>query len=717
MFTVFSMRIVLTLIKLRTSNPDTAPNLLLRNLNGKNLMEMAFVAIAYVAGAQVGFYLAFLHSQVSPVWPPEGISLALVLLRGFRIAPGVLLGAFSANYLNNPHLPTASLIACGNTASVLLAAYFIQKFNGTATPFNRVSRVLMFLTIGTMPGAAISAFVGVTSLLVFGFVSTTAYWQVVLTWWTGEMQGLIIVAPFIYTWAKLPQIRWTYDRSIEAPVLLTSLVALSYIVFRAGFDLTYLPIPFIIWAIFRFKMHGAVTAIIILSFTSTFYTIRQQGPFAIMRGDQLSINDSLLLLELYIGVFTIMTMVLSATIQEREEYLIAEQQLAATKAKGEFLATLSHEIRTPLNGVIGSTELLQGTKLSDDQSRYVETLSGTAKTLTGLVNSILDYSKLEAGKLRLEHIAFDLKAALDEIAHMFQPTVKKKDIQFTVQADNLPRAVIGDPLRLTQVLINLCGNAVKFTEKGGVTLSVEYANGACKFSVRDTGIGMSQGDLERLFQPFQQTRGETARKYGGTGLGLTISAQLTRLMGADIKVESEEGNGSVFSFELTLPAAATVETPGVQDDPKDGAFAQMYPAKILIVDDTEMNRMLLAAMLKNLGYGIVKEGEDGFAALHAIKHEPFDLVLLDVQMPGMDGFDVATQLRQETGQIPYLVAVTGNVDQESQDQYRQVMDDFLPKPFTIAMLCSVIKRAHQKKFHAANGMRQDADTEGGIHSA
>ena len=143
----------------------------------------------------------------------------------------------------------------------------------------------------------------------------------------------------------------------------------------------------------------------------------------------------------------------------------------------------------------------------------------------------------------------------------------------------------------------------------------------------------------------------------------------------------------------------------------------MYPAKILIVDDTEMNRMLLAAMLKNLGYGIVKEGEDGFAALHAIKHEPFDLVLLDVQMPGMDGFDVATQLRQETGQIPYLVAVTGNVDQESQDQYRQVMDDFLPKPFTIAMLCSVIKRAHQKKFHAANGMRQDADTEGGIHSA
>ncbi|AFM10760.1 putative integral membrane sensor protein [Turneriella parva DSM 21527] len=167
--------------------------------NAFYVLEILLVATAYIAGAQLGFFLAFLHSQVSPVWPPEGISLALVLLRGYRIAPGVLAGAFLANYLHNPHLPTAALIAAGNTSSVLLAAYFIQKYSGRANPFTRVRSVLIFLTVGTMPGAAVSAFTGVTSLRAFGFVPPETYWRVMLTWWTGEMQGLIIVAPFVYT--------------------------------------------------------------------------------------------------------------------------------------------------------------------------------------------------------------------------------------------------------------------------------------------------------------------------------------------------------------------------------------------------------------------------------------------------------------------------------------------------------------------------------------
>ncbi len=151
-------------------------------------IEIGLVAAAYIAGAQLGFFLAFLHSQVSPVWPPEGISLALVLLRGYRLAPGVLLGAFLANYLNNPHLPTATLIAVGNTASVMLAAYFIKKYTGSVNPFTRVRSVLIFLTIGTMPGAAVSAFTGVTSLRAFGFVPVETYWHVMLTWWTAKIE-------------------------------------------------------------------------------------------------------------------------------------------------------------------------------------------------------------------------------------------------------------------------------------------------------------------------------------------------------------------------------------------------------------------------------------------------------------------------------------------------------------------------------------------------
>lgn len=615
-----------------------------------------------------------------------------MLIGGYRMAPGVLIGAFLANYFNNPHIPTAGLIACGNTASVLLAAYFIRKFNPAGNPFTRVRSVLIFLTIGTMPGAAVSAFTGVTSLLLFGFVPVEAYWRVLLTWWTGEMQGLIIVAPFVFTWAKLPAIRWSIDRGIEVPLLIASLVSLSYIVFRAGFDLTYLPIPFIIWAIFRFKMHGAVTAISILSFASIYYTIRQQGPFAVMRGDQLSINDSLLLLELYIGVFTIMTMVLAATIQEREEYLISEEVKRANAAKGEFLATLSHEIRTPLNGVIGSTELLKTTQLDAEQQKYVGTLSGTAKTLAGLVNNILDYSKLEVGRLQLESIAFDPNRMLAEIKGMFANAVAQKGIAFIVESHSLPAAVIGDPLRVTQILVNLCGNAIKFTEKGSVTLTASYSNGTMRFSVRDTGIGMRSEDMAKLFTPFQQARTETARKFGGTGLGLRISSQLARLMGSFIHVESKEGDGSLFYFNIPMAEAdpQTLRSETAAGD--DAHFAKKHPLRILVVDDSDVNRLLVSAMLAKLGYSSVAESEDGFGAVEAVLTGSFDLVLLDVQMPGMDGTEVAKVLREKVARPPRLVAVTGNTEEKDREAYLRVMDDYIAKPISFAMLKSTLLR-------------------------
>lgn len=696
------------------------------------LIEITLVAAAYVAGAQIGFFLAFLHSQVSPVWPPEGISLALVLLRGNRVAPGVLIGAFCANFLNNPHAPTAILIACGNTTSVLLAAYFVRKFTQGSNPFTRVRNVIFFLTIGTMPGAAVSAALGVTSLYAFGFVPADAYWRVLLTWWTGEMQGLVIVAPFVFTWAKLPVIRWSVNRDVEALLLVASLVSFAYIVFQAGFDLTYLPIPIIIWAIFRFKMHGAVTAIIMISFTSIYFTIRQQGPFAVMKGNQLSINDSLLLLELYISVFTVMTMILAAVVQERENFLITQQSYAAEKeaadrrlleaqegalqsiqranntledrvqertlelkqavaAKGEFLAMMSHEIRTPLNGVIGATQLLRTTELDSEQDKYVVTLSDTAKTLAGLVNGILDYSKLEAGRLELEQTPFSLEDILAELKALFAHTAVAKKIDFIIEADNLPPAVVGDPLRLKQVLINLCGNAIKFTARGAVTLRAVYKEGACEFSVRDTGIGMSKDEQERLFSPFQQGRAETARRFGGTGLGLNISARLAVLMGTEITVDSEEGAGSVFRMRVPLPVTEPEKLKTEKPQEFNDGFAARHPLRLLLVDDAEVNRIVTASMLEKLGYS-PDIAEDGFQALQAIAAKTYDLVLLDVQMPGMDGTEVARELREKMPNRPRLVALTANALPGDQEIYLKIMDDFLAKPISFATLTAVLER-------------------------
>ncbi|MBX7056768.1 MAG: MASE1 domain-containing protein [Leptospirales bacterium] len=296
------------------------------------ILEWLLIAAAYIGGAQIGFRLAFLNSQVSPVWPPEGIALAIVLLRGPRALVGVALGAILANYLNNPHLPTALLIGAGNTGSVALAALMVRRLLGTKNPFRRRRHVIGFITIGTMPGAALSALVGVGSLYLFGFVDAQKFWGVALTWWTGEMQGLVIVAPFLYAFSRRPELapnlRGRLAQAVEALVLLAALLALSIFVFVDRYQLSYLPIPLILWATFRFRLHGATAATILLSGVAAFYTVNGYGPFVRIDGETLSLNTSLLLLELYLSSLTVMTLLVSATVNERAESLDRQRHLA-----------------------------------------------------------------------------------------------------------------------------------------------------------------------------------------------------------------------------------------------------------------------------------------------------------------------------------------------------------------------------------------------------
>lgn len=354
--------------------------------------EIAFVALAYVAGAQIGFFLAFLHSQVSPVWPPEGISLALVLLRGYRVLPGVLLGAFLANFLHNPHLPTALLIGAGNTTSVLFAAYFSRRWNPGGNPFSRVRSVLNFLTIGSMPGAAISAVLGVSSLFLFGFVAPESYWSVLLTWWTGEMQGLIIVAPFIYIWSKLPDLKADPWRLMEGLLLIGLLIGVSIFVFQTRFHLTYVPIPLIVWAIFRFRLHGAVTAISIVSFTSIYYTINHRGPFAIMDGVKISLNSSLLLLELYIGALTVMTMLLAAAISEREEFLAKQQKYASELSRERNM--FKRFVPTQFLEILGKKSALE-IDLGDSILKRMTVLFSDMRSFTRIAELLTPHQNIE----------------------------------------------------------------------------------------------------------------------------------------------------------------------------------------------------------------------------------------------------------------------------------------------------------------------------------
>jgi signal transduction histidine kinase/CheY-like chemotaxis protein len=623
----------------------------------------AFVALVgltalYIAAGKLGLSMAFLNASASPIWPPTGLALAAMLLLGYRLWPAVLVGAFVVNLTTAGTIATSAAIATGNTMEAVMGAMLVRRFAGGIAAFESAPNIFRFAVLAVIPSTTISATVGVTSLAAAHFVRWDLYGPVWMTWWTGDLVGGLVVAPLLIIWARAPRPVLTLARSLEALALGAVLIALGDLIFSRWHSrhgqteaLAYLVVPLLIWAAFRFRQRGAVAAAFLLSVMAVGGTLRGAGPFATGNA-----NESLILLQIFVGVNTLMALALAAVVSERErayderEQILQRERSAraeaeqANHAKDHFLAMLSHELRTPLTPVLLGTTLLEGNaELPQDVREQAQMIRRNVELEARLIDDLLDLTRIARGKLELNLTPTDVHGVLRRAVEI---CCAERAGDLVLELNAAQHHVLGDAARLQQLFWNLVNNAVKFTPEGRpITIrsrNVGQAN-AIEIEVSDTGVGIEPKFLPKLFDAFEQGDATRARTFGGLGLGLAISKSLAEAHGGKVTADSA-GRDAGATFTVRLPIIAEAPRREIEPVPAKPSVQKQAHARILLVEDHEDTLQVMMMLLKRNGHEVTTASTVK-GALSAAHDKQFDLVISDLGLPDGPGYELMRVLR------------------------------------------------------------------------
>jgi signal transduction histidine kinase/CheY-like chemotaxis protein len=485
------------------------------------------------------------------------------------------------------------------------------------------------------------------------------------------------------------------EKQLGTIILQADNSAFHAILTRLLFVVSGILIATLLLALFLSRILSRFVSRPVLSLAGTMETICRQENYSV-RAEKISQDE--------LGVLVAGINSMLDGIERRDEQLLVAKQAAedANRAKSRFLAQMSHEIRTPMNGVIGIASLLLKTSLDDKQRKFVHTICRSGESLLSLINDILDFSKIEAGKLELEKLHFNLRQLAEETIDLFSNRADEQEVRLSCFVYSaVPAYVVGDPGRLRQVLMNLLGNALKFTRLGEVSLRVFLESDTVdndvhlRFEVSDSGIGISQDKQREIFTAFSQADGSTTRRFGGTGLGLAICHQLVQMMGGRIGVESKEGQGSTFWFTALFPLGSFHESVAAPDDTQPGRDETFcFNACVLVAEDNVTNQIVAQGMLEQLGCS-VDIVDNGKEAVTVVAAKNYDFIFMDCQMPVMDGYEATSRIRQmekKSGavRIP-IIALTAHAMKGDREHCLAVgMDDYLVKPFTEQQLATIL---------------------------